>query len=62
MICESCVKLFCRCPTEAHKRQPKGVQYEPLKDKLVATPLTIEERRDYARAEYKRKKDARKNG
>ena len=62
MICESCVKLFCRCPTEAHKRQPKGVQYKPLtddKDEVMAAIAA--DRRAYERAKYKKAKDARKD-
>jgi hypothetical protein len=63
MICESCIKLFCRCPTEAHNRQPKGVQYKPLTDDKDEVMAAISaDRRAYERALYKRKKDARKDG
>ena len=60
MICPTCKALFCRCPTEAHKRQPEGKVYKPLTDDLDEVMAEIaKERRARDRAYYENY--ARKN-
>ena len=65
MICETCIKLFCRCPVEAHKRQPEGKVYKPLTDDMDEVMAQIAKERRARDAAYYHKvgvyHNARKN-
>jgi hypothetical protein len=65
MICPTCETLFCRCFTEAHKRQPEGVVYTLMIDDNAPHSDYAEERKKANRLYFQRirdKKRVRTNG